>query len=199
MAGLAYATRDSIEIPLKDSWSERKPLGSTSSFGDLMGQLVPNAIYFAGMYGDYWWGSQSKKSRQRAILMFKATAYAGGWVIVAKHIYHEPRPNRSTSDSFPSGHSTTSFAFASVVGAEHEWYWGVSAYALATFVGASRINDNMHWMHDVIAGAAVGMSYGLGLYYRAHSGDNSKPQTTVYNILPTDDLDGMMATVTHEF
>jgi membrane-associated phospholipid phosphatase len=199
LTGLAYATRGDIQEPLQRNWSVNKPLGDASKVGDIMGQVVPNAIYFLAMYGDYYWGTQNKKSRQRALLMFKATAYSGGWAIAIKSLYHEPRPNNSTSDSFPSGHATTAFAFAAVVGAEHKWYWGVPAYALATFVGASRINDNMHQLHDVIAGATIGMSYGLGLYYRLHAGEDGRLPTSVYQVLPTDRMDGALLTYTREF
>lgn len=193
-----YDLRGTIDNPLQANWSNRKPLGASSHLGDFLGQIFPNAAYIAGMYADYWWGSRSKKSRERAIMMFKATSYAGAWALAIKYSVHERRPNGTDRRSFPSGHSATAFAFASLVGAEHEWYWGVPAYAMAVFVGASRINDNMHRLHDVIAGTTLGLSYGLGIYYRTHERD-SKPLTTVYQVLPTDRMDGATLTMTHEF
>jgi undecaprenyl-diphosphatase len=57
--------------------------------------------------------------------------------------------------SFPSGHTTTSFAAAMAFGAlAPRWRRLFLAAALA--VGLSRIVLNMHYLSDVIAGAALG-------------------------------------------
>jgi membrane-associated phospholipid phosphatase len=61
--------------------------------------------------------------------------------------------------SFPSGHTSTAFAFAAsmaTVYKNHRWVPPVS-YGMATLVGLSRIYDNKHWATDVLAGAAVGI------------------------------------------
>lgn len=195
-----YAFKYEVGDPLQASWSTRKPLGSTSKWGDDLGQGIPNFAYIIGMAIDGW-GFDHKKSKARSVLMLKAYAYSGVSAIGLKYVFREPRPNGSNDmASFPSGHATTAFAFASVIGAEHEWYWAVPAYAMAAFVGASRINDNMHRLHDVVGGATLGMSYGLGLYYRSHplEAPGEKP-TTVYQVLPTDRMDGMQISFLHEF
>jgi membrane-associated phospholipid phosphatase len=82
---------------------------------------------------------------------------------VLKYSVRQERPDSTQRNSFPSGHTTTAFAFAAVVGEEHGWRWGVPAYALATLVGWSRMNDNKHYLHDVLAGATIGTSVGLGV------------------------------------
>jgi membrane-associated phospholipid phosphatase len=86
---------------------------------------------------------------------------------IIKVSVRERRPD-DTNDrsSFPSGHSATVFAFASVVAMDHGWQWGIPAYTLAAFVGYSRINDNRHYLHDVVAGATLGIGYGLGVGYK---------------------------------
>ena len=38
--------------------------------------------------------------------------------------------------------------------------------ALAGTVALSRMNDNKHYLHDVVAGATIGTAYGLGIYFR---------------------------------
>ncbi|MFL5509125.1 MAG: phosphatase PAP2 family protein, partial [Gemmatimonadaceae bacterium] len=65
--------------------------------------------------------------------------------------------------SFPSGHTTTAFAFASTVTRESQFFWphagflvGTIFYGGASLVGISRIYNNMHWASDVMAGAAIG-------------------------------------------
>ena len=194
-----YAFKYEIGDPLQRSWQERKPLGKFSKYGDAAGQWIPNILYAVGM-GIHTWSTNDKKSRARAILMTKATVYSGVVSAGLKYVFREPRPNGSSDmASFPSGHATTAFAFASVVGAEHEWYYGLAAYSLATFVAASRINDNQHRLHDVVGGATIGLSYGLGLYYRQLPEDAQDGPRTVYQVLPSDRLDGFILTALHEF
>lgn len=155
---------DSLGHGLQDETIENKPLGSYSVYGDLAGQMIPNALYTAGFYTAYLF-SDNLQFRKNSILMLKSTAYTGLATSVLKVIIREPRPNGNNRHSFPSGHTASAFAFASIVGAQHEWYWGTLAYLLAGTVGYSRINDNAHRLHDVVAGAVIGMSYGLGLHY----------------------------------
>ncbi|MEO5818922.1 MAG: phosphatase PAP2 family protein [Vicinamibacteraceae bacterium] len=62
--------------------------------------------------------------------------------------------------SFPSGHTSGTFATATVLQRHYGWKAGVPAYALATYVGASRLQKNKHFMSDVIFGAGVGIISG---------------------------------------
>jgi hypothetical protein len=143
--------------------STHKPLGKLSKTGDIAGQVVPNVLYAGGMIAWSYYGDEL--AGPRAQMMIGATTEAVLITTVLKYTIREKRPDSNQRTSFPSGHSTSAFAFASVVGAEHGWRWGVPAYALATFVGWSRINDNQHFLHDVLAGATIGISTGLGMYY----------------------------------
>lgn len=60
--------------------------------------------------------------------------------------------------SFPSGHSATAFALATVVSMQyrHTAWVPVVAYTLATGVGLSRMALDKHWASDVFVGAVVG-------------------------------------------
>lgn len=153
---------DSIIDYTQKDLSNDKPLGSLSKFGDLAGQLVPNIIYvlgqsLAGVSGD-------ELGYSRATGMIKATAYSAGVTTALKYSIREPRPGASTDrNSFPSGHTTSAFAFAGYVYEEHGVKWGVPALGIASFVGISRINDNRHYLHDVLAGMTIGMMYGVGI------------------------------------
>ncbi len=73
---------------------------------------------------------------------------------------HRLRPD-GTGLSFPSGHSATSFAAATVLQRRYGWKAGVPAYALASYVAASRVNDRRHFASDVIFGAGLGIAVGL--------------------------------------
>lgn len=64
--------------------------------------------------------------------------------------------------SFPSGHTTSAFAVATVFATMYKdrpWIPAVS-YSAATLVGLSRITENRHWATDVAVGAALGFLAG---------------------------------------
>ena len=67
---------------------------------------------------------------------------------------------QSSSWSFPSGHTSSSFAFATAVFANNK-KWGIAAYVLAALIGFSRIYLGVHYCTDVLAGAVVGIIYGV--------------------------------------
>lgn len=69
------------------------------------------------------------------------------------------RPD-GTQFSFPSGHTSVSFASATVLQRHFGWKAGVPAYAVASYVAASRIHDKRHFLSDVAFGAAVGIVSG---------------------------------------
>ncbi len=68
------------------------------------------------------------------------------------------RPDGSNTQSFPSGHTASAFATATVLERHFGWKAGVPAYGFATYVGLARMSANKHHMSDVIVGAALGMA-----------------------------------------
>jgi len=62
--------------------------------------------------------------------------------------------------SFPSGHSSVTFATATVVQRHFGWKAGIPAYALASYVAASRVQVKRHFLSDVAFGAVVGVVAG---------------------------------------
>lgn len=60
--------------------------------------------------------------------------------------------------SFPSAHTSTAFATATVFATQYKDKKWVApfAYGMASMVGLSRVYNNAHWASDVMAGAAVG-------------------------------------------
>lgn len=57
--------------------------------------------------------------------------------------------------SFPSGHATTAFALAAVVGFCSTWLF-YPALLLAAAIGLSRVTMNAHYLSDVLMGALLG-------------------------------------------
>jgi membrane-associated phospholipid phosphatase len=63
-------------------------------------------------------------------------------------------------ESLPSGHASASFASAAVLHSHFGSKVGIPAYAMAGFIGWTRVRDNAHWLTDVIVGGAVGAAVG---------------------------------------
>lgn len=77
----------------------------------------------------------------------------------------------SDNESFPSGHATNAFAVASAIaGHSRGWLVPTIAYTLASGVAVSRMNDDVHFASDVIAGAAIGTAIGRGVVARHRPG-----------------------------
>ena len=162
LVGGLLVFEDQIIDPVQNRTSSEKPLGQYSKYGDLAGQGIPNALYILGMYG-YGALNSENSSKQNASAMLHATLYSVASTTALKYTVREKRPDSDNRDLFRSGHWTGAFSFASYVGCRHSLGWGIAAYSLATFVGYSRINDNRHYLHDVVGGAAIGTAYGLGI------------------------------------
>lgn len=163
ITGFLVLFRDQIVEPIQEDVSTNQPLGEWSNFGDIMGQLVPNVLYMGAMYGHGKY-TQDELSYKRSLFMLKTSAFSGLTTTILKRIVNQRRPDKGDRLSFPSGHTTTAFAFAAAVGLEHEWFWGLGAYSIASLVGYSRINDNVHYLHDVVFGATIGITYAIALH-----------------------------------
>ena len=85
----------------------------------------------------------------QAQLMAEALAFG------VKQVARRDRPDGS-GYSFPSGHTTVSFASADILRRTFGWKVGVPAYAVASYVAASRIQSRRHYLSDVVFGAALG-------------------------------------------
>jgi membrane-associated phospholipid phosphatase len=164
------------EKNFQKSVSESRPLGSSSKYGDLLGQGIPNAIYFLGM--------EVAGQPHLAGLMLRTTLFSGLATNILKYTVREKRPDSNNKNSFPSGHTTTAFAFASVIDSQHGVYYAIPAYAMATFIGFSRINDNKHYFLDVAAGVLIGTMYGLSISHREQEKSNSTEKVS-YSWIPT--------------
>jgi len=79
-------------------------------------------------------------------------------------------PFSSTHQSFPSGHSTNAFAFATAIAGHYDtWVVPTIVYSIATGVAMSRVNDRAHFPSDVLAGALIGRGIAKALVHRHQS------------------------------
>jgi membrane-associated phospholipid phosphatase len=107
--------------------------------------------------------------------------------------------------SFPSGHTTTAFAFAAAVASESRtkwpdrWWSGwlipVGVYSGATVVGISRLYHNAHWASDVALGAAIGTFSGIKVIQWAHAHPNNAFDRFMLRIAAVPNADGGMMLV----
>ncbi len=87
-------------------------------------------------------------------------------VELGKLIVHRHRPFEtqigpaSSAHSFPSGHSATSFACATVLAALAPRY-RVPLFVLAALIALSRLYNGMHYPTDVVAGSLLGVATGV--------------------------------------
>ncbi len=176
--------------------NENEPLRRTSSmvtcFGDSYG------LYTLGVLGAYSYVFKKERMRTTALLASQAYITSGVLASALKFLTVRTRPSfykppaqaepsffgpfvtktgyngDRTNTSFPSGHTTSAFAIATVFAKQYKdrpWI-PVVAYSTATLVGLSRITENKHWVTDVFAGAALGYITGLQAVknYRKDSG-----------------------------
>lgn len=73
-----------------------------------------------------------------------------------KYSVRRERPDGSDTYSFPSGHAADTFAFATALERHLGWRGAVPAYLFSSYVAASRLRENRHYLSDVVFGAAVG-------------------------------------------
>ena len=80
------------------------------------------------------------------------------FVQALKHTVRRERPDGSNDKSFPSGHSASAFATATVLQRHYGWKVGVPAYALGGYIAMARMAWNRHHATDVVMGAGFGIA-----------------------------------------
>jgi membrane-associated phospholipid phosphatase len=116
------------------------------TFGDVMRYAIPAAAL----------GISAGKRDGEGVAMFAASAVPTfGLTYGLKAVVDEERPDHSGSHSFPSGHTASAFWGASHLHYRYGWKYGLPAYALAAAVGASRIEADKHYFHDVLASVVI--------------------------------------------
>jgi len=137
-------------------------------FGAEHSFIVMSGIFTYGMV------AKDKKCVSTALLALESFALASLVTRIPKTLVGRERPDNWQGDgpytfngpfhgvSFPSGHTTASFAVASVIATQFrdsKWI-PITAYSVAGLAGLSRIYNNKHWLTDVVAGATIGTLIG---------------------------------------
>jgi len=124
---------------------------------DDFSQYVP----FSAVYALNAMGIEGKHNfRERTVVLGTAYLIMGTTVTLIKHTGNVIRPDGSSNNSFPSGHTATAFMGAEFLYQEYKdksvWY-GIAGYAVAAGTGFFRMYNNRHWLTDISAGAGIGI------------------------------------------
>jgi len=126
-------------------------------FGDT-GQVIGGIVTVSFVGGSLIASRVNKSEHFQSFSYTLAQAFATNFILTQglKYATHRMRPDGSASTSFPSGHSSNSFAIATVMWSYYGRKWGIPLCIVASLVGVSRIEQGRHWPSDAIAGAALG-------------------------------------------
>lgn len=122
-------------------------------------------IQFAPAWATYALNLAGYKGRSSFKRLFFSSGFAfafmGIFVNGIKYTASEMRPDGSTANSFPSGHTATAFTCATIMHKEYgltrsPWF-SVGAYSISTLTGIMRTLNNRHWISDVLVGAGIGV------------------------------------------
>ena len=106
-------------------------------------------------------GVKSRHTTGRLAMLEGGSYLLGaGWLNAFKYGIGVLRPDNTSYNSFPSGHTFVAFTGAEILrreyGEEYPWI-AVAGYTVAVVIGAMRVYNNRHWLGDVLAGAGVGI------------------------------------------
>jgi len=130
---------------------------SIDDYTQYFGPAMTLGLKLAGVEGRSDWPRMLSSAGMSYVIM---AALVNGIKYTAK----EMRPDGSTANSWPSGHTATSFVGATLLHKEYgltrsPWY-SVAGYGVATATGVMRVLNNRHWISDVMSGAGIGILSG---------------------------------------
>jgi len=162
IAALAALGATQIDLKVKGyAQSEGLLSKPVSHFGDKIGGAWGHWILWSSILTTSLINGENKDDFISKMQFSTLAMLTNGIITVGmKRSFGRERPNGSCCQSFPSGHTSHSFTIAAIA---HELYGesvGILAYGLAALVAVSRINDNKHYLSDVLFGAAMGSTVG---------------------------------------
>ncbi len=170
-------------------------LHTGATFFRLIGD--PGSLAVGGLTYAFGRVRGSRRAEDIGLHSVESVLLGGAITGVTKMVAGRARPYKDTANSrnfgflrgfkgtdyqsFPSGHTTAAFAFASIVSAETSHWWprsrwiiGPIFYGGAALTGTSRVYNQFHWASDVVSGAAIGTLTGIKVYRYTHSHPNNR-------------------------
>lgn len=158
--------------------------------GEIVGQ---GAFPFAIAATSYGSGKlfNSKKLSSFGSDLFRAQAVNGLFTLLLKSSIDRPRPSGAPY-SYPSGHTSSSFATAGVVYKHFGKKYGIPAFLLAGYVGLSRLQEGKHYITDVLAGSLLGSYISLKLSKNDTKGNS-------LSLYPSSSSNGLGISLSYKF
>jgi len=106
--------------------------------------------------------------KERSIIVATGYLLMSASVLTLKSATRIERPDGTSRNSFPSGHTATAFLGAEFLWQEYKdvsvWY-GIAGYAVAAGTGYFRMYNGRHWLSDVAMGAGIGILSAKAAYW----------------------------------
>lgn len=146
-----------------------------NSFGGAAAGTAALALLAVGRSSD----SQSFRDASYDVAVASAVNFL--YTHAIKMTVDRTRPNSSNDQSFPSGHTSNAFAWATVMERHYGPVVGLPFYTLASIIGISRVTGGYHHLSDVLAGATIGFIIGRTTVRRGDEPDG-EPR---FSLVPT--------------
>jgi membrane-associated phospholipid phosphatase len=137
-----------------------------------IGSFIGNTAFIMGTsVGAYALGRATGHDRIAHVTLdfLRAEILTEAMVQSLKYTVRRERPDGSSGYAFPSGHSAVTFATCAALEGHLGFRRSIVPYAFATYVAMSRLHNNVHYLSDVVFGAAVGTIAGRTVTRHGHS------------------------------
>jgi len=142
-------------------------LSKNYRYGDIG---IPACMFIGGVI------DHNQALRQNSLFVASSTAFSYGITLLIKTIVKRPRPfiqninlvpvYRAGDYSFPSGHTSSTFATATALSMAYpKWYIIAPVYLWAGATSYSRMYLGEHYPTDVGAGAVIGVGSALSMSF----------------------------------
>ena len=162
--------------------SDSRTLGRIATKFEPLGRIEVQAAALGTLY------LAARGARNGPLVSTAATAFESYlWstliTSVVKGAFGREPPNNGSGEGeffagetiFPSGHTSRSFAIATVFADRYGRKAAFIGYPVAALIGWSTIQEDMHWTSDVVAGAGLGLAIGKGIVARHPRPDAARP------------------------
>lgn len=140
------------DAKVKNHFNREERLGKTlTDFGNSFGTRYVN-IMIAGI--QMIWDPSNGLAHIEGLLGTTVM------VLAMKNTIHRTRPDGSSEDSFPSGHTSAAFSSSGSLSYAYGMKAAIPAYLITSFTFLARLEDNRHWLSDLVVATSIGIFWG---------------------------------------
>jgi hypothetical protein len=134
---------------VKDYFNEKRPMSrSLTDFGNSFGTRYLN-VFIAGI--------QMIWDRSNGLAHIEGLIGTTVMAVSLKKAIHRTRPNGENEDSFPSGHTSAAFTSSGSLSYAYGLKAAIPAYSITALTFLARLQDNKHWLSDVVVATSIGV------------------------------------------